>query len=347
MKRNFYFLIPFLLSGGHTFAQISIGAENFPEIGATFTVTSYDYEEGVEGESGADKVWDLSGVSGETPAGNFEFLDPAKTPFAADFPQADIAMLESNSGIYVFEKRSGEDIYRQGSALSINYMGATVVSKTKYTVPHILVDYPIEYGNTENALMNGTTYSTYGDITREGDLSYEVDGYGTLILPDGSSHEALRVIYRQDITDAYDGGTATNTRTTTYGFYVKEYKYQAVSIHKIVQETVVMGIVLDSEKSDVVLWARPSNATSLADAAASDKFSVYPNPASDWIQVKAPGHRFISGADIQLLNSDGQIVWQGSYNDGERINISGFASGLYLLTVRDDSRYYSEKVVIR
>lgn len=343
MKINFYFLIPILIWGGYTSAQISIEADNYPEIGETFRVQSYDYEEGIEGESGGDKVWDLSGLSGEEPAGDFEFLNPSGTPFAADFPQADIAMLESNSGIYIYEKRSGEDIYRLGSGLSYNYFGQTLVSKTKYTTPHILVNYPLEYGNKETGVMDGVTLSTLGDVVREGELSYEVDGYGTLILPDGSRCEALRVIYKQHITDVYDADEYEMvTKTTTYGFYTREHKYQTISIHKIVQENIVMGIVFGSEETNVVLWAKASDVTSLPDVFASRRVRVYPNPASNWIQIDGT----VSGTSVQLLNSDGQIAWQGSYTNGEQINISGLASGLYLLTISEGERYYSEKLSI-
>ncbi len=58
---------------------------------------------------------------------------------------------------------------------------------------------------------------------------------------------------------------------------------------------------------------------------AESHFSIYPNPASDFI--------LISGINdnIKIFDVMGREVWSGKINDGNRIDVSGFSEGVYYI----------------
>jgi hypothetical protein len=67
-------------------------------------------------------------------------------------------------------------------------------------------------------------------------------------------------------------------------------------------------------------------------------FSVFPNPATDYIRINSTTSR-----DIELFNSVGQLVFsQKNLNNGSIINVSGFDKGLYMLKSGD----YTKKLMI-
>ena len=67
-----------------------------------------------------------------------------------------------------------------------------------------------------------------------------------------------------------------------------------------------------------------------AGLAAPTKLTVYPNPVSDQLTVQAPAA--FAGAQVTIVNSLGQQVWQSTY-DGQAINVSALRSGMYTLLV--------------
>ena len=66
--------------------------------------------------------------------------------------------------------------------------------------------------------------------------------------------------------------------------------------------------------------------------------TVYPNPASNNIQVNFDGE-----ANIQLFNLVGQMVYNTTATDNVTINVANLRSGVYMLKVNDKTT----KVVVR
>ncbi len=84
----------------------------------------------------------------------------------------------------------------------------------------------------------------------------------------------------------------------------------------------------------------PSAATGLPDNITdSKKLSVYPNPASDILNVKGS-----KNADITIMNIDGRVV--RSAKNVSSVSISDLANGLYSVTIKDGNRISKQKVII-
>ena len=71
------------------------------------------------------------------------------------------------------------------------------------------------------------------------------------------------------------------------------------------------------------------------------ELEVFPNPASDQINIKTS----VKG-NIMITNLSGQIVYQGS-SDFEEIDLSYFISGMYVLTLVTENSTVVEKILVK
>jgi cytochrome c peroxidase len=54
-----------------------------------------------------------------------------------------------------------------------------------------------------------------------------------------------------------------------------------------------------------------------------EKFTVFPNPASEYISLKLPEGRY----NIHMYGINGQLLYSGTAEASDRIDLPGFASG--------------------
>lgn len=74
----------------------------------------------------------------------------------------------------------------------------------------------------------------------------------------------------------------------------------------------------------------------------SDNFSIYPNPSSDFIHIKANAKL----QNIVIFNSIGQIIFskENIYKSEDTIDIRNIEKGIYYLKIND---FYTTKIVIK
>lgn len=73
----------------------------------------------------------------------------------------------------------------------------------------------------------------------------------------------------------------------------------------------------------------------------TSNFSIFPNPANDFVIVEADNI-----SEISITDLSGKIVYQKNINRSkERINISTFKSGIYILSVKDEYSVYTQKLI--
>ncbi|MEO5673644.1 MAG: T9SS type A sorting domain-containing protein [Chitinophagales bacterium] len=81
--------------------------------------------------------------------------------------------------------------------------------------------------------------------------------------------------------------------------------------------------------------------------ALSDDVNVYPNPASDLLNVYL-SNDFLTRADIEIVNLIGQTVYIGKAESGNNeINIARYDNGLYSLRISQDGEFTSKKFVVQ
>jgi hypothetical protein len=58
---------------------------------------------------------------------------------------------------------------------------------------------------------------------------------------------------------------------------------------------------------------------------------IFPNPASDYLQVNAHGY----SGEAEIINSLGLIIWNSPIKDYQRIDISSLHGGFYFLKIKN------------
>ena len=99
-----------------------------------------------------------------------------------------------------------------------------------------------------------------------------------------------------------------------------------------------------TESSMVIDYVKVYQNTSLStDEVFGSKFSVYPNPSSDVINI-----RTTERVDkVELYNTLGQSVIRSNSFDGNQIDINSLKSGLYLLKIYSGNKTVTKKVIIK
>ncbi len=165
------------------------------------------------GSSGAGIAWDFSTLQfTEAYIYNTPVHDPADTPYDSLFPDATYAREPVSDLYYYYEVDSQE----------LNYWGyADATFSFVLQDPLSLFKYPLRYGSITSDDFGLSTYDYFGDErTYFGTSDIEVDGYGTLYLPDVVLNNVVRVKVTTNELDYEIGGSDTvKVYNETYYWY--------------------------------------------------------------------------------------------------------------------------------
>lgn len=86
-----------------------------------------------------------------------------------------------------------------------------------------------------------------------------------------------------------------------------------------------------------------SFATGILPHSANDEILIYPNPATNYVNIIVMGSQF----NYTLYNSIGQLIVENkNVQDVSNINLAGFAKGIYLIVIEGDNKVVRKKLVI-
>jgi hypothetical protein len=75
-----------------------------------------------------------------------------------------------------------------------------------------------------------------------------------------------------------------------------------------------------------------------------ENITVYPNPATNVLNVKLAGDK---EANVQMFNLVGQQVYNSTATNTASINVSNMKAGVYMLKVSQNGKVYTSKVVVK
>ena len=92
---------------------------------------------------------------------------------------------------------------------------------------------------------------------------------------------------------------------------------------------------------DDIFLAKISDVNGITEVNCENSVNIFPNPAGDIIQIKAPQR-----SEIEILNIEGQIL-KTIYNDDiqQTIDLSKLSSGVYLLKAKTDKGVAIKKFI--
>lgn len=169
----------------------------------------------------------------------------------------------------------------------------------------------IDYGNNFSEL----TTSTINDLN---DIQFVNDSSGYCIGEEGIC------IYTTDY-----GTTWTTDNVNTIN-----------SLKKIQMFSMENGFILNNSYNGFDLWRK--NNPNVISNIQSEIISIYPNPASDFININFDSSTKIS--EISIYNMLGNKLYSNNI-DLRKIDISTFDSGLYLILISADNKKYLTKIL--
>ncbi|MCB9182975.1 MAG: T9SS type A sorting domain-containing protein [Flavobacteriales bacterium] len=305
-------------------AQPDITMLNMPMLGDATTIGLCS--DPIDGDAldaavGAMQTWDFSGLS-EVSEEQFSFVDPAGTPWANDFPMSNLCGIgwDGSHSYYI----SGSDLLAtEGNALTIP--GPEPLDTAKLllaTDPENILALPYTFGDFNSDTFSGTFLAAGFQGTVQGSIDLVVDGYGTLILPNGSYDDVVRYRFERVQENTVLGTTTTLTKTQ-WGWVSPAHRFWL-----LLMETDFNGF----NEFDVVWYNKApiaAGSTAIHESQGAP-FRAIPNPAmtgTPLILTNAPSDAIVR---LELVDASGRTV--RSFNPGLRtLYTDGLEPGMYVL----------------
>jgi len=315
------------------------------------------------GSSGANQTWDFSSLQ-ENVVNIIEHVDPSSTQFGSMHPSSNLCTLDDGQYIYMNKSSTGLDIVGFDDQQLFNPILALPLPLTypmQYSTGPILA---INDKEENNAFIPDSlaTVMTFGaahtidsiNIQLTLESSYEIDGWGNVILPMGT-FSALRLYVSttntQEIflycTDTLFGASSgwypapqqlfpTNTET--------EYFYQWWSNDPATK----MGVVhidvdeFGNSNSTYIQFLTIPQAN-LVSNLESIKVNVYPNPTSKDLIITTD----LINCSYNLTDLKGSKLLFNEFNNSTIIDLSSFSSGTYFLQIyTGEGDIVTKKIVV-
>ena len=326
-------------------AQITITSSDLPQGGASYTIQTSTPEPLLNDFTltGENHVWDFSNLD-STSENIAEFGEMEDAPLLAqlsfnnewtngdylcDFSgpgEFELSALD-NIGIELPVEISNLYNYFQTSEGSYNIAGLSMNIEgldlpIEYTDIDEIHPLPLNYLDSINSTSGYTvsipdvfTYET--SATREG----SVDGWGSLTLPDGETHDVLRVnttISTHDIFSQQDSEPFEIDRISTVYSWIGDGGMPYLEVKTIFGATFSVqyqGEVEDTSGTDGISVVIPNN------------FAPFPNPVTASNDIVLRGAT--SDTKWELREASGRVIKVGM---GNTITTNGLASGAYLVS---------------
>lgn len=328
--RTFLFLLVAAFNGTlpMTAQPTLTAALNAPIPGETYVQHQGAYI--APGNGGADRIWDFSMLEADSTA-QVSLVAPTATPHGSLFPQSTVAQLWSNSTTYYTTATDG-----------VYYAGSDADVQITYSDPGLFLAFPCTYQTTWND-SEAASYSTSGmSVTRTGTITGTADGYGQLILPNGTYTNVLRIHWHEVVEDVASFTSTTGTHSYLY--------YVAGTHHPLLQlVSSTMSFGGSTHTTQFARWSEQITTGAADVIAPGPDVLLYPNPATDRVQLRAPGLR---GAwFIRVLDHAGRAVRTeritASSEAGTSMDVSSLAVGLYSVLITDDDGRTASTTLIR
>jgi hypothetical protein len=300
--------------------------------------------------TGNTAVWDYSAAVNENSVANNMRMISIIAPPTSNYPGATKAMEIEGYATSYFSSTATERV-SQGFSFPEPTLG---LIETKFsTNSEQLFTYPLAYNGTftDATIAGNLEFAFSGAPTvapATGTMTVKYDGLGTLMFPNGTSTANVSRVKSVDSFTATVtiGGFITIpvllTRTQFEYYNLASGGSLPIFIHSHV------NVINSSDNSvlsnfSVVLSSTPSTAR-LIDAEFAS-LSVYPNPASDVINVTGID---VNGSTATLVDQLGRtIATQSLVNGSTSFDVASLDAGIYVMNIVANGKTTSKLVTVK
>ncbi len=342
-------------------AQITINGADLPSVSGVYIRDNAGNSNIIDlNVTGANTTWDYSGLTSNgmdtldyvtVSSTNFAYQLYFNNPFSPDydsdlaidgidFPSIPAVPITITDVVNYFKIANNDGYYQTGFGASISGIPASV----KYDPRDKVLPLPCTFGLTQSNMFEWNfqvpAVGTYGQRKTR---TVEVDGWGTLNLPNGGTYNALRVkstiegidtIY----IDQFSFGFAIPSTQTEYRWYAVGEGEPILTVNEAITGTTAN--YKHHEPSGIFTSSMLKNGVDL-----------YPNPAMDIAQIKY--YTPVQGAlTILLLDVTGKVVLLqneqslANTNNSYQLNVNQLPAGFYTLQISQQGSIASAKLVI-
>lgn len=320
MKRV-YILVNVLISAA-AFAQPTLEQSNVGAvIGDSYTYSRIDWN-GVPGSSGNNQTWDFSGIVTTTTTA-LDFVSTSSCPSPTSFPTANVSS-NFDSQQYVHHKFTSTEYDNVGM-----YAGGVAIS---YSDPETILTFPFTMNDSYVDTFGATFVSGGVTFVRSGDVTVTADGYGTLILPNATISNVLRVKVTEDYGDAVGG-------VELYHYNIDIYMYYKPGV-----STPVLSLTHYEQGANIINYGNFLDDASLSlEESSTEELSVYPNPFTNDFTVETSAN----DESIEVFDILGNLVYYTKVSDQNKymIDLNDNESGIYIVRVTSATQVREMKLI--
>lgn len=346
MKRLPLFL-SFLSVIGFLHGQPQLSILNTPQSGNTYIFSPCGYLISSPGNGGSNMIWDFSelSVSDDTIA-TFYTNDTAYNAFPDyDYPSFYFDTSKYNLKSYHYLYKITDERY------SIAYQ---IVPVTAYTPQACPVD--ITLFNMPFSYEDEVSETWSCGAINAGIRNIQADGYGTLILPDSTYFNALRLrtTEKQEFEPSSPNPSAhyDTTWTDLYKWFTESSEVPVYSIRYYTKHSWSMGSFYLSQDTTVQMLKEVLLTTLIKEKKENEfRLSLSPNPAREIITMECLSSER-GPVTFELMDLQGRMIEVlGSYEIHQEktsftFSLQGMTSGIYLIVAKTRRNTILQKLVV-
>jgi len=340
MKKIYLVMSVLLASTTISEAQITINQSDLPVVGFAFVTAQDDNYVASIPAGGANQTWNYSGLlnlNQDTVA----FFAAAGTPYAAQFPTANLATYSPSDGSYSYFSSNSTGFYQNG----ISDSGVTG-GFISFNPANLFIPVPFTYNSTRTSnsravieMIDSSSGTPLGiRISHNVTSNFVCDGWGTLILPNGTHNNTLRVQIAEHANDSLfvdltglgfytlfgaDTATLFSYRWVTNGpaAYLLGIEADSVGTTSVSSEYLLNHILLGTNQV----------------SAADNGVFVYPNPAAGEVNFK--WNSSLNPTGLVLSDALGRRVMNVEMQGMSKLAlpVSGLPNGIYYYQLKLDN----------
>lgn len=303
---------------------------NEPVIGDITMMASYDSVSVIPKNTGAGQNWNFMSLFAGTFTETTTYTTVASTPSASTFSAATMAAVRGTSN---YE-------YWRTSTSMLEYVGNQDPSGPETLVFSnygTWINWPTAFGNSNTDSFIATQTSGTNTSNWNGTVSYTATGSGTVTLPNGNIHTNCLQIKRVISISATSGTNTSQINITGYDYFSSANKFPILSVDYQSQTT---GTVVSKNYS--VYSNTSAMQVGLNETSVNNNFVVYPNPASDQVNVILANNEIPSA--IELIDMLGRTV--ASSDNSNSVNTNMLSKGIYSVRVKTKNGLGQRSLVI-
>jgi hypothetical protein len=277
--------------------------------------------------TGANQTWNFGPFNMVSGASMTTYKLPSAVPSASAFPTANLVGDEGNNTFSYY--------FRDTSKLEL--VGGTSTQGTDtYTDPMQIMKWGMTYGSSYNDVFAGTE----GTMAISGTITTNATGHGNVTLPGGSMYmNCMQLRSLVTITSGTLMGKVTN-----YRYYWDLTKFPLIEI----------SYNLLTDGTDTIFYSGDIQVNYLLAHSINDynfdaEMTLYPNPAKSHFDVIF-ANKDLQDCALEIYDITGKLerkVDLGNQVDvRSTVDVTGLASGIYLVKSRLGDRHATHKLVI-